>query len=124
VDLFFIDSYILEMEQITTTSSVYVPHPKYDLSRGEGDLQRYFIYKTIEEDGVKKLKGECRKCGKLLSRIDGATTSMVNHEETCDNEAWKIYKAAPKSRKSISAPSTPKSTLQPTIDSKFMVNQS
>jgi len=121
----FADFHYLAMEGIISTASGYIPHANYDLTRGEGDMQRYFIYKTIEEDGVKKLKGECRKCGQSLSRAGSSTTNMINHEEKCDNEAWKVYKAASKSRKSKSAPSTPQSNRKPQqlkIDSAFTVN--
>lgn len=65
----------------------------YDTSKDEGDLQRYFIYKTVEKNGQKLLKGECRKCGNDYSRIDSNTSSMINHLEKCDNAAWKIYKS-------------------------------
>lgn len=113
------------MEKGTSISSNDPTASKYDLSRGEGDLQRYFIYKTVEEDGVGMLKGECRKCGQLISRIGRNTTGMINHQSICDDEASKIYKAASKSRKSLSTSSTPQSkhkSLQPTIDSAFMVS--
>src|SRR4051812_39130314 len=107
------------MKEITSIPSDETSSSKYDLNKGEGDLQRYFIYKTVKENGVDLLKGECRKCQNVFSRINGATTSMVNHQEKCDSEAWKIYKTASKSRKRLSAPSTPNQQIA--IDSIFTV---
>ena len=59
----FLLVYCLEMEDITdvaSSSSVAVPSSKYDPSKSEGDLQRYFIYKTVKEGGIDVLRGECR----------------------------------------------------------------
>jgi len=115
----------LDMAEFVPTLPDETPPPKYDLSKDEGDLQRYFIYKTVKEDNVDKLKGECRKCGKLISRVGRATSGMITHQENCDEEASKAYKAKSKPRKSSSAPSTPRSTRQsqqPAIDSLFKVS--
>jgi hypothetical protein len=94
------------MEKISTSSN-YVPHLNYNLSKNEGDMQRYFIYKKVIESEIELLKGECRKCSKTVSRTGRSTSSMIDHEERCDKDASKLYKAASKSRKSNSGPSTP-----------------
>ena len=99
----------LEMEEsvdVASSSSANVPPSKYDLNKGEGDLQRHFIYKTVKEGEKEVLKGQCRKCSETVPRTGGSTTCMLRNQEKCDNEAWKIYKATSKSRKSNSAPSS------------------
>lgn len=95
--------------------------PDYDLDRDEHDLQRYFIYKSIEKDGKKTLKGECRKCKKDLSRISGNTTTMVNHLKTCDGTAWALYKSGKKSLKTSLTPTTSR-LVQPKINVVFAVS--
>ena len=57
-----------EASNIAFDSSKGVPSSKYDLSKSEGDLQCYFIYKKVKKYRVDVLKGECRNCGKLFSR--------------------------------------------------------
>jgi hypothetical protein len=78
----------------------------YDLTKGEHDLQRYFIYKAKYEDG--KLKGECRKCDQDYSRNNGGTPNMLNHLEKCDKVVYDVYKSEKKLRKNNTAPSTPR----------------
>jgi hypothetical protein len=112
------------MEQVAMDSSIDVLPSKYDLSKGEGDLQRYFIYKTVEKDGVKKTVGECRNCQEECPRPTGSTTCKTRHLEKCNKKAWAVYKEASASRKSLSTPNTPQSgrkSLQPAIDSLFKV---